>query len=179
MYSDNFKINLFAQNIVFETCASIWKVFIRGVLGVVRKSRGSPVFVFYCIFKTKFLEILKGVHEVPPSPHPCGSETCFSRTLFSEEIPSWVCIVDSSICSRTGKCQPIVGWLDRKSSRRGNGRTKAIHFDLKRPENEVPLISKNYSREKWKFSTFLFLYNPWSQKIFGTQTFSCLTDNLT
>jgi hypothetical protein len=54
---------------------TVAKKSFEGVLGVVRKSRGSPIFVFYCIFKTKFLKSFQGVHEVPlrviPQPLPC------------------------------------------------------------------------------------------------------------
>jgi hypothetical protein len=47
-----------------------WANSFEGVLGVVRKSRWVVYSVFYCIFKTKFFEKNKGVHEEPPLPSP-------------------------------------------------------------------------------------------------------------
>jgi hypothetical protein len=47
-----------------------WQNLLMGVLAVARKSCGGPlpIFGFYWIFMTKFLEKNLGVHGVPPSP---------------------------------------------------------------------------------------------------------------
>ncbi len=62
------------QCTVVETAGGSWRFFgqilFRGNLGVVRKFRWVVYSVFYCIFKTKFFEKNKGVHEEPPLPSP-------------------------------------------------------------------------------------------------------------
>jgi hypothetical protein len=88
--------NLGLVNIVVKLLSNSFE----GEIGVVRKSRGrwgSYISKFYCIFMTKFLKSLKGVHEVtppPPSPSLCAYiwiksipiTDWFVKTLFRKKI---------------------------------------------------------------------------------------------
>ena len=66
MEGDVFNTLLFSlkQNLII-----VHSVF-EGVLGAVRKSKESRIFVFSCILVTKFLKVFWD-HEVPP-PSPCA-----------------------------------------------------------------------------------------------------------
>jgi hypothetical protein len=72
---------------------SRFQILLSGVLGVVRKYRGSTIFYFfYCIFMTKLFEVFWrgkwGAHLIPPAPPlPC---TSMNQMFFQYSRFFWV-----------------------------------------------------------------------------------------
>ncbi len=56
---------------------SHFQIRLRGVLGVVRKSKGTPYFSVLLRFYDQVFEVFWGVHEVPPSPQK--DNVCYLR----------------------------------------------------------------------------------------------------
>ncbi len=89
---------------------------LRGILWVVRKSRGLSIFVFYCILMTKFLEVFWGY--AWGAPLPPRVYLCHLGTLAEYEGATHYILPGCHWCRQLGQGTACRRWIRWRRTRR-------------------------------------------------------------